>query len=150
MTTSAWLITAFLVFFTATLGFVAVVVWRTTPGRFNEMDKQMRRTSPFNGDVARGSLRGFATFPVAGVFLTAMQVLTSMSAHRKSVGGGSTERLDSLAFDALIAGLVFFVLHVVVIWFNWPRWFSPAHLRHEQGVWAARRTSKGRGLARRR
>jgi len=150
MTTSAWLITGLFVCFTTATGFVAVMLWRMTPARFNEMDKQLRLVSPFNGDVARGSLRGFATAPVALAFLTAMVVLTSMSAYRTSVGGGSTERLDSLAFDALIAGLVFLVLHVVVIWFNWPRWFSPAYLRHEQGVWAARRTSKGRDRARRR
>ena len=120
--------------------FRAVKIWHN-PRHYEYVVNQLK-TLPFRKDVTRGLVRGNA---VNAAEMGAMSVLFGM---------GWVVGVDSPDFDAdahplftpVAIGLIFacialFLVHMLVVWFNWPRWCVPPYLRNEPGVWRSRRSA---------
>lgn len=128
---------AFILFYAVALGAVASKMWHGDVKAARSLELGLS-ILPVRSDVRRGAVRGIVPLLLSLVFAMITLVLMVIAMETWS-GGSKFTPWTFTAWSALGAVLMFWVLHLCVIFFNRPRLLVPPSLKDDPGVFAGRR-----------
>ena len=121
-------------------------IWRSDPRTLRQLELGLRPSWPYSHVLWRGVTRGFPLVVASAVFLC-VGVMLVMFPGLDGVFGPSSRVSDGLLLLMAAGFSICLLLHITVMFLNWPKWAVPPARRRESGAlntWLSKRGGRDR------